>query len=370
MSSGNSLQDDARKVLKSAWQEVMRIPAPELETKHFLNEEQLRATITELVTARTKAFRYATLTQTLAKATQHDLNCLALQKGADLSGAFDARSLCKNVVTEFERQHFPNALGGSDDPYVSKPLRRPRISLEADVLREIKHKEEWRKLHALLNEIEERNDSKFTQRVLKQILLEIRKRISEQLPALPDKITAEEIRAILAEYLARSTLGLGPQAVAYSLLKVFNKRTGAYQEVTSRSPTAADAPAGRIADIECTDADGALRLAVCVTHKLDNQKLEQDLRKCKESGVANVLFLGSDITLASEQAYKLAANYGVNATIIALPDFVLAITALLNGEMRRELIQVISEVLRTWGGMSAATEFNEIVRKILRPVEQ
>jgi len=369
MSKPKALVNKARTVLQSAWEKIASIPPADLETTHFVEDPKLERIINGLVNARTKALRYAALNQILAKATEHGLNCLALQAGARLKGAFDARSLCKQVVVPFEREHFGGALWVSTDPYVSKPLRRAKISLVPNVIRQIKYKEEWRKLHALLSAVEERNDLEFTQRVLKQILLEIRKLISQQPLSLPGGISAEQTRAILSEYLARSTLGLGPQAVAYSLLEVFNRRTGTYQEVTSASPTAADTPAGRVADIECKDEKGALRLAVYVTQRLDLQKLEYELRKCKESGVANALFLASEIAVGRREAYEEASEYGVNAAIYDLVDFVLTITVLLNSEMRRELIEQITIVLQNWGGAGAVREFNEVVTRTLQEMQ-
>jgi hypothetical protein len=368
MSKAKALANKARTVLQSVWEKIDSIPPADLETTHFVEDPELERIINELVNARTKALRYAALTQILAKATEHGLNCLALQAGARFKGAFDARSLCRQVVVPFEGDYLGGALGNSPDPYVNKPLRRPRISLDPDVVREIKHPEEWKKLHTLLDVIESRNDPDFTQQVLKQMLLEIRKLTSRQLPSLPEKLSAEMIRAIIVEYLSRSTLGLGPQAVAYSLLEVFNKRTGTYYEVSSAPPTTADIPAGRVADIECKDEKGALRLAVYVTQRLDLQKLEYELRKCKESGVANALFLASEIAVGRREAYEEASEYGVNAAIYDLVDFVLTITVLLNSEMRKKLIEQIAMVLQNWGGANAIREFIEVVTRILQKV--
>jgi hypothetical protein len=365
MSKVKNFLNEAAKILESAWQEVTSIPPADLETKYFVEDPNLRSIIGELVKARTKAFRYACITQVLAKATRPRLNCLALQASAG-NGSFDARSLCKKVVVPFEDQHFGGALGRSQDPYVSKPLRRPKISLGSGVIRQIKHQEEWEKLHTLLKTVENRNDHTFTRQVLKQILLEIRKLISQQPPPLPERVSAEQIRAILAEYLAQHTLGLGPQSVAYSLLEIFNKKTHTYQEVTSNPPTAADAPAGRVADIECKDAKGDLRLAVYVTHKLDLSKLENELKKCEGSGAINVLFLAFEIDVNRQKAYEKASQYGVNVAIYELVDFVLTITVLLNSEMRKELIKQIYKVLEKWSGIGAVIEFAEIVKKYIK----
>lgn len=366
----STLKEKAEKLLKSVWDEIARIPAADLEKTTFIDDPELKDAIRDLVNASTKAFRYAVLNQILAKAAQHDLNCLALQKSAGLSGSFDARSLCKQVVVPFENDHLGGCLGKSTDPYVSKPLRREHVSLEEKVIKQIKNKAEWEKLYKLLSTVENRNDPALTEQVLKQILLEMRKLSSRQPLSLPSSISAEEIRTILVEYIAQAKLGLGPQAVAYSLLEIFNKRTKTYHTVTSVSPTTADTFTGRVADIECRDEKGSLRLAVCVTQKLNLQKLENELVKCSRSGVKNALFLAYEIAVDRQEAYKKASNYDINAAICDLVDFVLTITALLNNEMRKELIARINAVLQEWGGAGAAREFTETVAEVLKRMQQ
>ncbi len=197
--------------------------------------------------------------------------------------------------------------------------------------------------------MEDENNPELTHRVLRQMLLEIRKHISLQLPSLPAKLSAEKTRSILETYLKQPTLGLGPQAIAYSLLLSFNKRTGTYGKVNSAPPTTADAPSGRKADIECMNTEKDLLLAVYVTQKLDSHKLDDELKKCKEKNINNVLFLSIDSELSVKEAYERASEYGVNATFSSLLDIALSISALLNGEMRRELIEDIVRVLHEWG---------------------
>lgn len=362
--ASTNLSDKARRVLQSAWNEVVQIPAAKIDTTCF-TEEPYASLIKQLINGRTKSFRYAVLTQILAKAADHRLNCLAVQAGAHIDGAFDARSLCKKVVVPFEREYLRSALGGSGDPYVSKPLRRMQISMDQEVVRQIKHKEEWECLFSILNAVEKRDNPEFTQQILKQILLEIRKLMTDIEIDLPEEIGTEQIRAILIRYLSRASLGMGPQAVAYSLLKVFNRKISAYKEVASAAPTAADAPTGRVADIECRDENGAIQLAVSVTQRLDDQKLHHELIKCRKYGANNILFLAFNIVLDRREVYRKAAQYGVNAAIADLVDFVLTIAILLNSGMRKELIVEVQTVLQEWGGSHAKREFTEIVREIL-----
>ena len=50
-----------------------------------------------------KTYKYILITQLLAKSVNEQINALAIQSGAPLEGAFDARSLCHKVIVPFER---------------------------------------------------------------------------------------------------------------------------------------------------------------------------------------------------------------------------------------------------------------------------
>ncbi len=139
MSGPKLLVDEAQKILYQMWNEVLQLSPAELERTDFVEDSTLYQLIRDLMTARTKAFRYAALTQIIAKAVSPNINCLTLQAKADPPGAFDARSFCKKVLVPFEREYLGGALGNSQDPYVSKPLRRAKI--DPDIRREIKYQD-------------------------------------------------------------------------------------------------------------------------------------------------------------------------------------------------------------------------------------
>lgn len=68
-------------------------------------------------------YRYIAVTGLLGKATNSAINALALQAGAPIDGAYDARSLCHGVVVPLERTLLANCLGGSNEPFLNKPAR-------------------------------------------------------------------------------------------------------------------------------------------------------------------------------------------------------------------------------------------------------
>ena len=105
----------AKELLAEEWNRALQENAPGLDPL-----------IDELANSKVKSIRYALITQILGKLADPKRSVLAIQLGDGSEGAWDARSFAKEVIVpwEFENKHF---LGGSGEPYVSKPLRRSRL---------------------------------------------------------------------------------------------------------------------------------------------------------------------------------------------------------------------------------------------------
>ena len=109
--------------------------------------------IRTIVQGKHLTFRYILVTALLGKATNPSINALALQAGADVEGAYDARSLCHGVVVPLERQLLNSLLGGSNEPFLNKPARFPMIS-PSNAVRAGKDRELLLILHKVLSEVE------------------------------------------------------------------------------------------------------------------------------------------------------------------------------------------------------------------------
>lgn len=87
-----------------------------------------------------KTYKYILVNGILAKASNGDADPIALQAGAPLPGAFDARSLCHKVLVPFERDFLKSILGGSNEPFLNKPARFTHLSKD-NAVRKGKDKE-------------------------------------------------------------------------------------------------------------------------------------------------------------------------------------------------------------------------------------
>ena len=91
--------------------------------------DEIGKTITSVLRGTHKTYRYVLFTALLAKATNERIDILSIQAKDNSIGAYDARSLCHKVVVPFERDHIPHSLGDSNEPYLNKPARFERLSL-------------------------------------------------------------------------------------------------------------------------------------------------------------------------------------------------------------------------------------------------
>ncbi len=111
---------------------IARNKAEKIILESFRNECRTQDIITKniesILSSSHKTYKYVLITGVLAKATTAKVNPIALQAGANLKGAYDARSLCHNVLVPFERDFLHSILGGSNEPFLNKPARFTHLS--------------------------------------------------------------------------------------------------------------------------------------------------------------------------------------------------------------------------------------------------
>lgn len=99
-----------------------------------------------------KTYKYILVTALLAKSTNQEIDPLSLQAGDKSEGAYDARNLCHEVIVPFERKYYPNSIGGSNEPFLNKPARFPRLS-EDNAVRKGNDKEILKTVIGILSSI-------------------------------------------------------------------------------------------------------------------------------------------------------------------------------------------------------------------------
>jgi hypothetical protein len=235
------------------------------------NEEfKAPATISQVVNADEVGMRFCLLTQLLGKLTDNTLNALVLQLRADPPGNWNARTFASNVIVPWNRAN-QRVLGGSGDPYVSNPLRRPRLDFQPDQLADA---EQWEVICDILREVEARSDKGYTRVILLQVLAAVRDRLRELnfVYVIPERISLRQAESVVAKFLAERSGGDRGLAVAGALFETIRERFGIYSQVRRGVINAADAATGSVGDLECIGQEGEVLLAVEVKERRIGQE--------------------------------------------------------------------------------------------------
>ena len=97
---------------------------------HCRKSDPIGNNITTILLGGHKTYKYILVTALLAKATDESIDILSLQAKDESEGAYDARSLCHKVIVPFEREYYPNSIGGSNEPFLNKPARFTRLTTD------------------------------------------------------------------------------------------------------------------------------------------------------------------------------------------------------------------------------------------------
>lgn len=323
--------DKARRLLDELWLEVLATE----------NDSTL-ADYDHLIDCGTVAIRYCLPTQLLGKLVDSKLDCLCLQKGDGQSETmWDPRGFATKVVVPWVMEN-QNVLGTSADPYVSKPLRKPRLESDPG---QVKQKDDWVALYKLLAQVEERDDPSYTRAAMINTLRSIKKKLAENTfeYVIPERISLDQTRKIVATFLSEASGGDRGLSVAAALFTVLGKYFGIFSGVTRYVINASDVSTGSSGDIECFDDDGKLRLAIEVKERsLTVTDVKSGVRKARKSSLHELIFNAPRIK--SEDAAKISEMFdkswasGTNLYQLSIDELLKVGLALTGEAARRDFI--------------------------------
>lgn len=344
MLNAQELKDACKIELDDQWSEINNLVD---KTVPFINDARLRTLIKQSINSETKSYRYVLLTQLLAKISDPTLNSRALMMRSDLAGAFDPRSLCKEVVVPFDGNN-ENVLGGSQDPYVSKPLRHPTLSL--DYIDELRDKNGWETLVSVLEYVENQENIEVVESILKQTLLEIYHRLSIMVVRypLPKRISLQNTKNILRNFLDIPSGGEHPVVITYSIFKTISEKFKLYDEIIRAKINAADASTGMPSDIQCI-SNGEIVLTIEVKDTaLSISPIKSKLKDARSLQVSNLLFIAqkgvidqNEINLLIEHEFSA----GQNIYLFNILNFIDPLLVLLGEDGRIDFLVNIGKTL-------------------------
>ena len=287
-------EEDLLRWMDKQWEQILtnHVSEPDQEIDRFINSS-------------TNSIRYAVFTQLLGKYADPARDLICLQRGGreEQEGRWDPRGFCTRVVVPWMQRHH-GMLGTSTDPYVSKPLRRPRLDYDMNSLRST---DEWRDLVSFLSEIENEADPAFVEQAVLRCLRSIARRLQEQrvIYQIPLRIGLDHLCEILEEYLKVSSAGLRPQIVTVAFMRTIGEAFSLFSSVESQGVNESDTASGMPGDVMCYGEDGKLALAVEVKgDELTLTQLTVTIGKARSSRVTNILFATPGFAANDEEAIR------------------------------------------------------------------
>lgn len=361
-------KEKAKRLLAECWNEVLQKdqggidPAPEVD-------ERIRSHVRDLMSSETVSFLYCLPTQLLGKLTDPELDALCLQRGDNAPSQWDPRSFATNVVVPWVRDN-ENVLGTSPDPYVSNPLRQPRILPGPPNVRQ-NTLPYWRTLHAVLSSVEERNDPAYTLAVFREVLFAIHDELKSQqfeYPILP-RISMEQMRYLVRELLAISREGEHAMSLTAALLRVIGRRFGLWDDVLRQTSTTSDRATGMVGDLECRN-NGQIVYAV----EVKEQKVTlADVRSFENKLIKNNVteaLINAPTTKASEgesieNRIRLMWSRGINLYLLSIEELVSVTMSLAGEKGRLEFVEEVGKQLDEYARPTGRFAWRDLLSDVL-----
>ena len=308
--------------------------------------------IDELVNSNTASIRYALVTQLLGKIADPSRSLLAIQQGASVRGAWDARTFSTSVVVPWVAENH-QVLGTSAEPYASKPLRREHLERE---MPDVKDKVGWDQLVTLLDKAEMRGDRECLVGTIRQVLRALVRRLAAQRfeYVIPQRVSLPGLCGMLGVFLSTPSGGFRPLAVATALLRTLGSAFTLFDRVESQGINEADAPGGAPGDILCYCHHEPERICLVVEVKdmeltLSHVQASSLKAKRSDAGLTSLLFTVPGVHTADAEGVQALARRewasGLNIYTTSIVDLAKATLALVGEIWRLNLLRAIGDEL-------------------------
>lgn len=303
-------------------------------------DDKLSAKIDEIMESNQLTFRYILANAALAKAANDSIHTRALQSGARLNGAYDARSLAHTVLIPFEVSK-GNLFGMSREPFVNKPARH----VQHDKVNAYRNKKMAAALHDLL-ELMNQMDSGQAKMILAYILKKAAKRsteIAENVRRVDewenhDFVSEDNLKIVIAALLSGGTSGAGLQAIVACLMAEI------YQDMKVATYPANQPDIKKIGDVEVKDAEGQIAIAIdCKEKPLGAAHASQSIASCAANGVSKLIFVTTD------DSYRVGIAEGSESDLdiggFSIEEFVNSLAPVLSAKKRHKILKSLISYL-------------------------
>lgn len=301
--------------------------------KAYRVPRDMETKIEQIISHTHLTYRYILLNGMLAKATNPSADPLALQAGAPLDGAFDARSLCHSVVVPFEQTVLEKRLGGSNEPFLNKPARYTHLST-ANAVRRGMDRTTLERLIAVFEMVNEhRNGMDALIAVLAYVLdLDSRLVVFDE-ARFTDSASKRAVEQLCGRLLSRSCEGESLALTVAILFELVSKAHGGSLIVSSHPANQSGASSNEISDVDVFEADGKTARFCCEAKDkpFGRADIDHAVGKVAESGNSAMLFVYGPNARTGEFLPAIVQEYeakGFDLTFVSANDFGAGVIAL------------------------------------------
>lgn len=306
--------------------------------------------VSKIILGQHKTFRYILFTALLAKASNESVNPLALQSGADLIGAYDARSLCHSVVVPFEQKYLDGALGGSNEPYLNKPARFTQIS-KSNPVRAGKDREIQILMCDELSKISSSGEAYEFLVEAMRLLVSKRNSIIPSIELVVDPSSRGYIRTVnlINRILEESSQGEMLNLAVSSALRYFFDHDESI-EVQVHKANQSGASSREISDLDIYKNDNILALYELKDKRFSVQDILHAVNKARDSSCESLNFIAGrgvpwdldDVGILCEELF--ADGFILN--VFSVDDFIFPILDLIEDCNIETMSNILDDVIR------------------------
>ncbi len=356
----SELRKQAKVVLWAIWEPILAKLQQDGGIVDVISEPELQDFVLAL-SDRSQTFPYVLPTQLLAKIVDSSLDARCLQKEESIEGdatesyvpvnagqRFDPRSFCVEVIVPWNSSN-NNIIGRSNDPYVSKPLRTPWLTVDTPHFRKMKFRDIWAALARIL--FKAQNEEAYAEKAFEQTLIILARRAAlvEVDYRVPGRVSFNDSINLIEMLLSKGSGGVAAQAVATALLQVIGIRFGLWDQASTQHVNAADRTSGQVADITCFKNSNVILVCEVKDRAIYPREVDEKLLVLRGSTVRDALFLvrhgnESDREILDSILRRHFAG-GLNGYVFDIIEFLQPFLAVLNEDGRKDFLVGIGEVL-------------------------
>ena len=269
---------------------ILRDIISEVKESHEKPKSKMSESIAKVILGTHLTYRYILTTGLLAKTTMNSCNPLTLQAGSSFEGAYDARSLCHNVLVPIERELLDNKLGASNEPFLNKPARYTELSRNNPVRRG----NDTTLLNTTIEILESINTSNEAREYLKDCIYYILQRPAKSLS--PEMLTTNiNKRHYILLQFAKNLISQSHEGescellvgITYSILAISQSKS---LTIKAHKTNQAGSSSKEVSDIDVYDNDKLIYTIEVKDKLFSASDVNHAVRKAKSAGCKSLIF--------------------------------------------------------------------------------